>query len=125
MANKKISMDELIARIKAHPNFAKAGMILCHNGVVRGVDRAGAKGVQKLHVEVVPEKIGEILSWGETLPGVVAVLAEALEGELNVGDDVLYVVVAGDIRENVLDAMRQILDRLKSEGFRKREVYLD
>lgn len=125
MANKKISMDELIARIKAHPNFSKAGMILCHNGVVRGVDRAGSKGVQKLYVDVVPEKISEIHAWGETLPGVVAVVVEALEGELKVGDDVLYVVVAGDIRENVLDAMRQILDRLKSEGFKKREVYLD
>lgn len=118
-------MDELIARVKAHPDIADAGMILCHNGIVRSSDRSGARKVEALHIEVADEKIREIHDWGQTLPGIVAVVIEALAGDFRVGDDLLYVVVAGDIRENVLDAMRQIVDRLKAEGVKKKEIYAD
>lgn len=118
-------MDELIARVKALPNIGNAGMILCHNGIVRASDRSGAKRVEALRVEAIDEKIREILSWAETLPGIVAVVIEALTGEFRVGDDLLYVVVAGDVRENVIDAMRQIIERIKSEGVKKTEIYVD
>ncbi len=50
-------------------------------------------------------------------------IIEALEGELRVGDDLLYVVVAGDIRSNVVSAFTGIMDRVKSEGVSKIEHY--
>ena len=48
-----------------------------------------------------------------------------MEGELFVGDDLLYVVVAGDLRENVFGVMSEVIDRLKKEGVSKTETYAD
>jgi molybdopterin synthase catalytic subunit len=114
-------MDELIAKVKAHPQISKAGMILCHNGIVRGSDRSGQKQVSRLDVQVHNEKIEEIRSWAESLPGIVCVIIEATEGQLRVGDDLLYIVVAGDIRDHVVAALVGALDRVKSEGVTKVE----
>jgi len=118
-------MDDLIARIKSHPRIREAGMLLCHNGIVRESDRSGEKRVRALQVKVDRAKVEEIRAWGESLPGIVAVVIEALEGEFQVGDDLLFVVVAGDIRENVFQATRQTLERAKAEAVNKTELYLE
>ncbi len=121
MKNKPISMDKLIAKVKAHPQISRAGMILCHNGIVRGSDRSGQKKVSRLDVQVHHEKIEEIRAWAESQPGIVCVIIEAMAGELRVGDDLLYIVVAGDIRDHVVAALVGTLDRVKSEGMTKVE----
>jgi molybdopterin synthase catalytic subunit len=121
LKNKSISMDMLIAKVKAHPQISKAGMILCHNGIVRGSDRSGQKKVSRLDVRVHHEKIEQIRSWAESQPGIVCVIIEAVEGQLSVGDDLLYIVVAGDIRDHVVAALVGALDRVKSEGVTKVE----
>ncbi len=115
------SLPDLLAQVKAHPNISNAGMILCHNGIVRASDRSGTHGVEWLRVSANTEKIQEICTWAQSLPGIVAVAIQAFEGELRVGDDLLFIVIAGDIREHVLDAMRQTLDRVKNEAVSKQE----
>jgi len=120
-----ISLDSLVARVKAHPEITRAGMILCHNGIVRESDRSGAKRVCALRVAVNRSEIERIRSWAMSQPGIVAVEIEAFEGEFRVGDDLLYVVVAGDIRENVLAVMRGTVERIKAEGVHKTEMYCD
>ncbi len=125
MGAKSVSMDSLIASIKAHPEISKAGMILCHNGIVRASDRSGAKRVQALRVAVDHSAIDQIRLWAESRPGIVAVAIEALEGEFHVGDDLLYVVVAGDIRENVFAVTREVVERIKAGGVQKTELYAD
>ena len=47
--------------------------------------------------------------------------AEAVEGELKPGDDVLFLVVAGDIREHVKATFSELLDRIKAEAVIKQE----
>jgi len=123
MAKTLASMDELIRRVKEHPDIHKVGMILCHNGIVRAFDRSGKKQVVGLTVTADRPKLEEIRAWGEKQPGIVTVLVEAAEGELHVGDDLLYVVVAGDIRDHVLATMREIIDRIKAGGMTKIEEY--
>ncbi len=123
MAHQAVSMDELIARVKKSSKIHEAGMILCHNGVVRKSDRSGANLVESLRVRVNRERIEEIRLWGESRPGIVAVAIEALEGDFQVGEDLLYVVVAGDIRENVFQATREVIERIKAEGVDKTEIY--
>jgi molybdopterin synthase catalytic subunit len=125
MGTKSVSVDSLIARIKAHPEISKAGMILCHNGIVRASDRSGAKKVKGLIVAVDHAAIEQIRLWAESRPGIVAVAIEALEGEFHVGDDLLYVVVAGDIRENVFAVTREVVERIKAGGVQKTELYAD
>ena len=124
MAEKHVSIEELIRRVKAHPRIAEAGMILCHNGIVRASDRSGSKTVTGLRVSADSAKIEEIRSWAESQDGIICVLIKAFEGEFAVGDDLLYVVVAGDIRENVFRVMRETVERVKAEGVRKQESYL-
>jgi molybdopterin synthase catalytic subunit len=113
----------MISAVKAHPNISKAGMILCHNGIVRGSDRTGGKRLSALKVVVKRSEIDRIRSWAESQTGIVAVAINALEGEFQVGDDVLYVVVAGDIREHVFSVMREAVERIKAEGVSKTAFY--
>lgn len=125
MADKSVSLDRLIARVKAHPQISRAGMILCHNGIVREFDRSGARRVSGLKVAVNGSEIERVRLWAESQPGIVAVEVEALDGEFHVSDDLLYVVVAGDLRENVFAVMREIVERIKADGVRKTELYSD
>ena len=37
------------------------------------------------------------------------------EGELSVGDDIMYVLIGGDIRPHVVDALQYLVGRIKSE----------
>lgn len=118
-----VSLDSLIARVKAYPEISRAGMILCHNGIVREFDRSGTRRVSGLKVVVNLLEIEHIRLWAKSQPGIVAVEIEAFEGEFHVGDDLLYVVVAGDVRENVFAVMRETVERVKAEGVRKTEFY--
>jgi molybdopterin synthase catalytic subunit len=36
-----MELADMIKKIKSRPDFHKVGMILCHNGVVRGTTRTG------------------------------------------------------------------------------------
>jgi molybdopterin synthase catalytic subunit len=125
VGSNSVSLDHLVQEIKTHPEISRAGMILCHNGIVRESDRSGAKRVRALKVVVDRTAIERVRSWGESQTGIVAVAIEAFEGELHVGDDLLFVVVAGDVRENVFAVTREIVEKLKSEAVQKTEFYSD
>ena len=57
MAANSMSLGSLIERVKAHPQISRAGMILCHNGIVREFDRSGARRV--IGLRVVRESLGD------------------------------------------------------------------
>lgn len=114
----------MVAEIKSRPGFAdNVGMLLIHNGVVRAFSRNGKRPVKCVEVYANELKIGEICQEIGSRPGIFAVSAEANEGELQPGQDMLYLVVAGDIREHVIPAFEELLERVKSEGVEKREVF--
>jgi molybdopterin synthase catalytic subunit len=48
------------------------------------------------------------------MPGVVQVRAWVNEGHLGVGDDIMYVLVGGDIREHVFDALMALVRTIKT-----------
>jgi molybdopterin synthase catalytic subunit len=58
-------------------------------------------------------------------PGISAVEAHLFTGRRYVGDDVMLIAVAGDIRENVLPVLEKTLNRLKKEAVKKREKLVD
>jgi molybdopterin synthase catalytic subunit len=125
MEAEPMSLEDLIKSVKGHPHISRAGMILCHNGIVRDSDRSGTHRVTSLTVGVDRPAILQIQRWAESQPGIVAVAIEAFEGELKVGEDLLYVVVAGDVRENVFSVMRETVERIKAQGVQKTEYYDD
>ena len=116
-----MDLTEMIARVKAHPDYHKAGMILCHNGVARGSSRDGTP-VKELLVKADRKRLAEIVAEIKQRRGIVEVLAEVREGRLAVGDDVMLVVVAGDFRENVFSALMDAVEKIKAEVAAKTEI---
>lgn len=118
-----VNIQGMIETIKRHPRYAEAGMILAHNGVVRATSRDGRK-VTGLRVAVDHAKLEAVLQEKRKLPGVIEILVEIVEEQdLDVGDDVMGLVVAGDIRENVLAALSDTLNTVKSVVTSKTEFF--
>jgi molybdopterin synthase catalytic subunit len=119
-----IDINAMIAKIKRHPRFSEAGMILAHNGVVRESSRDGRK-VTGLCVAVDHAKLDTILEEKRRLPGIIEILVEIVEDrDLAVGEDVMGLVVAGDIRENVIAALSDTLNTVKSVVTSKTEFFV-
>ncbi len=117
------TLNELLDTVKRHPDFSKCGMVLCHNGVVRDSARDG-RNVSGLRVTVDHEKLARVLAEHKKRPGIVEILIDIQEGrDLSVGDDVMFIVVAGDIRENVIAALTDILNIVKSTVTQKTQFF--
>jgi molybdopterin synthase catalytic subunit len=114
----------MIDSIKKHPDYHQAGMILCHNGVVRDASRDGRK-VSGLTISVDHEKLRQVVETYKKKPGIVEILVEIAENKkLAVGDDVMFLVVAGDIRENVIAVLKDTLNAIKTTVTQKTEFFV-
>lgn len=121
-----MGLDEMAAEIKSRPGFEEqAGMILLHNGVVRGFSRKDGKKVVAMRIDADEKKIGEICQELGSRPGIFAISAETRQGLLKPGDDAMYLAVAGDYRENVIEVFTELLNRVKSEAITKEEILED
>jgi molybdopterin synthase catalytic subunit len=118
-----MNTNQLIAKIKKHPARDQLGMILCHNGVVRGTSRDGRK-VTGLRVTVDRERLAKVLAEHRSRPGIVDIQVEiAADTDLSIGDDVMLLVVAGDIRENVIAVLTDTLNAIKTTVTAKTEFF--
>ncbi len=118
------TLEKLVDTIKKHPEYHRVGMILCHNGVVRGTSRDGRK-VSGLKVVVDHEKLKQVIRKNKQQPGIVDILVQIEENKpLVVGDDVMFLVVAGDIRENVISVLKNTLDAVKTTVTNKTEFFM-
>jgi molybdopterin synthase catalytic subunit len=118
-----MNADHLIAKIKRHPAYDQVGMILCHNGVVRGTSRDGRK-VTGLRVAVDRDRLVKVLAEHRSRPGIVDIQVEInADTDLSIGDDVMLLVVAGDVRENVIDALTDTLNAVKTTVTNKTEFF--
>jgi molybdopterin synthase catalytic subunit len=117
----KMNLQEMINKVKMHPDYPKVGMILCHNGVVRSTSRNG-RPVSELTVSVNRQQLQLILDDIRQRPGIIQVLAEVREGKLYPGEDVMFVVVAADFRENCFAALMDTVNRIKADVTRKIEI---
>jgi molybdopterin synthase catalytic subunit len=119
-----MDISKTIAEMKKDPQFAEnVGMVLIHNGVVRRWSRKDRGAVTAIEVSPDLEKMEEIRREFEKKPGIYKVLVEAKSGTLKPGDDLLFIVVAGDIRENVKPVLADLLDRIKAEAVSKSEIF--
>ena len=117
-----MDITKAIAELKKEPGFAEnVGMMLVHNGVVRAWSRGDKKTVTSVNVKPDRAKMEAIRKEMEKREGIFRILVDANEGELMPGDDLLFLVVAGDIRENVKAVFSELLDRVKSEAVVKVE----
>jgi molybdopterin synthase catalytic subunit len=121
------NLQNLIDTAKNNPEFSKAGAIGVFIGVVRGENNEGKK-VVNLTMETYEEKANGVLAnitkELSQKPGIVDVQIHHLLGEFNVGEDVVYVSVAGSHREEVFKVLREAVERYKHEApvFKKEKV---
>ena len=117
-----MDINKTLMKLKQEPGFTdNVGMMLVHNGVVRGWSRKDHAPVGRIRVTPDRARMEEIRADMEQRPGIFKIVVDAAEGELNPGDDLLFLVVAGDIREHVKDTFAELLDRIKSEAVVKQE----
>lgn len=123
------SMDLWLKEAKAEHSAHGVGMYLTHNGVVRESAKAKVR-----HGETDTKPVtGMVFSYDEAL--VDSIVAETLkregifhvrvwlnEGELSVGDDIMYVLIGGDIRPRVVDALQYLVGRIKNEAVTETEL---
>ena len=125
------SIDEWLAEAKASEHADQCGMFLVHNGIVRSTAKAQVRqGEDKPAVaqvdfsydaEGVEAAIAEALTWD----GVYYVKVWLNEGALNVGESIMYVLIGADIRPRCIDALQNLVGKIKNELVVEKEIYVD
>lgn len=121
------ALADMMKEAKKKPNFHDAGAVATFVGVVRGFNSKGEQ-VQKLELEAYEEKANETLeSICDSLrkkPGIVDVQIHHMLGEFKVGEDIVYVLVAGSHRKEVFSVLEDAVERYKNEApiFKKEYV---
>ena len=119
-----MNLNTMIENIKAHPDYRNVGMIASHLGMVRSFSRDGGT-VSGMDVHFDERKIEDIIKDIKSRPGIVEILIETNRGHLAVGDEIVAVVVAGDIRDNVFPALFDAVNRLKTEAATETEFIIE
>ena len=114
--------DTLLEKIRRHPEAHRIGMVASHLGIVRGNSRDGRK-VKAVEVSYDMDALNNIIKDIKAMPGIVEALVDVKAGLLNVGDEVMYRAVGGDIRENVFPALIKGVDMIKQNAAKKKEIY--
>lgn len=118
-----MDISQAIAELKKRPDFTdQVGMLLIHNGTVRNWSRQDGRKVIGLETEVDHAKIEALRQQYLQSPGIYEIVIEARSGRFTPGDDLLFIIVAGDLREHIKPVLAELLDRVKAEAIRKREI---
>ena len=130
MKKENPSMDMWLKEAKAHESAKNVGMYLSHNGVVRETAKAkvrqgeeNTKPVKGMYFSYDKEKLDSVIQSAYILDGIYYIRVWLNEGELQVGDDIMYVLIGGDIRPNVVDALQYLVGRIKNECVEETEIY--
>ncbi len=124
------SIDAWLKEAKAHESAPKIGMYLTHNGIVRQTAKAkvreGAEDTQDVTGMLFSydeEKVNTVIADTYKMDGIYYIKVWLNEGELTVGDDIMYVLIGGDIRPRVVDALQYLVSRIKNECVVETELH--
>ena len=124
------SMDAWLREAKAHESAPKIGMYLTHNGIVRQSAKAKVRHGNESAADVTGmlfsydrEKVDAVIADTYRMDGIYYIRVWLNEGELSVGDDIMYVLIGGDIRPRVVDALQYLVGRIKNECVTETERY--
>jgi molybdopterin synthase catalytic subunit len=118
---KTMLIDRWIEEIRRKANPEELGMILVHNGLVRATSKSG-KPVLGMKLSYDKEKLASIVLTLKQKPGVVDIRVWINTGDLQVGDDIMFLVVAGRFRTDVLPVFEELLSVIKREIVTEQEV---
>ena len=130
MSKPSPSLDQWLKEAKAHESAPRIGMYLTHNGIVRQSAKAkvrfgdeAALPVTGMYFSYEPEKVDAIIAETYKMEGIHYIRVWLNEGELTVGDDIMYVLIGGDIRPHVVDALQYLVGRIKNECVVEKELH--
>ena len=128
--NKVPSADAWLSEAKKQPGSDECGMYLFHNGVVRRSARAKVRSgevdapeVRKLFLCYDREKADAAVKSALAMPGIRYARVWINEGELDIGDDMMLVLVGGDIRPHVIEALQKLVGEIKNNCVTEREIF--
>ncbi len=124
------SIDQWMKEAKADPSAKQCGMYLVHNGTVRETAKAkvrsgeeNTKPVTGMFFQADAEKLEAAVRAARQMEGIYYVRVWLNEGELKPGDDIMLVLVGGDIRPRVIDALQTLVGTIKNECVVEKEQY--
>ena len=116
------SIDAWLKEAKAHETAPLCGMYLTHNGTVRQSAKAkvrygaeNTKDVTGMLFSYDEEKVNAVIADTYKMEGIYYIKVWLNEGALSMGDDIMYVLIGGDIRPRVVDALQYLVGRVKNE----------
>ena len=124
------SLDAWLRDARREATAAGCGMYLFHNGVVRETARAAVRegaadtaAVRGMRFSYDADKVEAARRAALALPGIRTVRVWLNSGELQVGDDIMLVLVGGDIRPHVIDALQWLVGEIKQNCVQETEIY--
>lgn len=124
------SIDAWLKEAKEHESAPKIGMYLTHNGTVRQTAKAkvrygeeNTKNVTGMLFSYDAEKVNTVIADTYRMEGIYYIKVWLNEGQLTMGEDIMYVLIGGDIRPRVVDALHYLVGRIKNECVVETELY--
>ena len=114
-------LDTWLKEVKETADSASLGMILVHDGVVRGTSRTGER-VRGMRLSYDKERLETLVSQMRAREGIVEIRVWINSGELKVGDDIMLLLVAGRLRTDVLPVFEELLSSVKKDIVREMEI---
>jgi molybdopterin synthase catalytic subunit len=107
-------IEQWLEEVKKNADPGALGMILVHNGIVRGTSKDG-KPVLGMSLSYDKLKLERAITEHKKKDGIADIRVWIGSGELHVGDDIMRVLVAGRFRTDVLPVFEQLLSTIKGE----------
>lgn len=124
------SMDEWLQEAKKDPTAEKVGMYLVHNGTVRKSAKArvrqgdeSAEDVCGMEFSYDKEKVEAAIAETYQMEGIYYIRVWLNSGKLEVGDDIMYVLIGGDIRPHVIKGLESLVEKIKTTCVVETELY--
>lgn len=124
------SLDDWLREAKADPAAAQCGMYLFHTGVVRSTPKSKVRGgedtnriVRAVDFSYDEGKVAEAVERAKAMPGIFYVRVWLNAGTVPVGEELMLVLVGGDIRPRVIDALQSLVGELKTSCVNEQEIY--
>jgi molybdopterin synthase catalytic subunit len=114
-------VDKWLDEIKQRANPEDLGMILVHNGIVRGTSKSGSP-VQGMNLSYDQKRLNSVIPIFKQRTGVVEVKVWINSGNLKVGDNIMFLLVAGRFKTDVLPVFEELLSLIKNEIVTEEEV---
>ncbi|WP_373482693.1 molybdenum cofactor biosynthesis protein MoaE [Acetobacterium sp.] len=115
------SIDAWLKAAKNDPAALQEGMYLVHNGTVRQTPKAQVRqGVDDGSLVTGMEffydaaKVAAAIEATKKREGIFHVRVWLNEGQLQLGDDIMVVLIGGDIRPHVIDALQFLVETIKT-----------